>query len=179
MKKIIAFGASSSRKSINRKLANHVANQLHGVNVKLLDLNDFEMPIFSIDREQENGIHELAHQFKQEIKNADGIVISFAEHNSAYSAAFKNIYDWVSRIAPDVWEGKPMFLAATSPGSHGGKSVLELATNRFKRRNLNTIVTFSLPSFGKNFSAEGGILDENLRAEFETQLKVFELSVSQ
>ena len=177
MKNIIAFGASSSRKSINKKFAEYIASQIKGVKVKLLDLNDFEMPIFSVDREQENGIHELALKFKDEMINADGIVISLAEHNGAYSAAFKNIYDWVSRIAPDVWEGKPMFLAATSPGSRGGKSVLDLATTRFKRRNLNTIVTFSLPSFGKNFSVENGISHNMLKTEFLTKLKEFELAL--
>jgi len=174
MKKILAFGASSSRKSINKQLANYIANQLKGVTVKLLDLNDFEMPVFSVDREREDGIHDLALQFKQEIMAADGIVISFAEHNAAYSAAFKNIYDWVSRMAPDVWEGKPMFLAATSPGSLGGKFVLEMAVNRFKRRNPNTIVTFSLPSFDKNFSTENGIIDKFIRTTFLEKLKVFE-----
>ena len=131
MKKIIAFGASNSKHSINKTLANYTANQIVNAEVKLLDLNDFEMPIFSIDRENENGIHELALQFKQEIIQADGIVISFAEHNGAYSAAFKNIYDWVSRIEGNIWESKPLFLLTTSPGGRGGKSVLELAHSRY------------------------------------------------
>lgn len=173
MKKIIAFGASSSRNSINKTLATFAANQLNKVDVKLLDLNDFEMPIFSIDRENENGIHQLAHDFKNEIKNADGIVISFAEHNGAYAAAFKNIYDWVSRIDSNVWESRPLFLLATSPGGHGGKSVLEIAYNRFSRGYNNSIVRFSLPSFGENFSEDTGITSEELRTEFEEQLNKF------
>ena len=174
MKKIIAFGASNSRNSINKTLATFASSQLKEVDVKILDLNDFEMPIFSIDRENENGIHDLALQFKQEILDADGIIISFAEHNSAYSTAFKNIYDWVSRMAPDVWEGKPMFLAATSPGGWGGKSVLKIAYERFSRGNKNTIVTFSLPEFYKNFSMDNGIQEEELKTEFTGKLKAFE-----
>lgn len=174
MKKILAFGASNSRQSINKTLATFTANQIPNVEVKLLDLNDFEMPIFSIDRENENGIHDLAKQFKQEIIDADGIIISFAEHNSAYSTAFKNIYDWVSRINGNVWETKPMFLLATSPGGWGGKSVLELAYNRFSRGYENTIVTFSLPEFQKNFSAKNGILAGVLQKEFKEKLSLFE-----
>jgi NAD(P)H-dependent FMN reductase len=92
-KKIIAFGASSSKNSINQKLANFAANEISNANVKLLDLNDFEMPIFSIDRELESGIPALAYEFKKQVKDVDGIVISFAEHNGAYSAAFKNAFD--------------------------------------------------------------------------------------
>jgi chromate reductase len=41
IKKIIAFGASSSKNSINQKLANFAANEISNANVKLLDLNDF------------------------------------------------------------------------------------------------------------------------------------------
>lgn len=173
MKKILAFGASNSRNSINKKFAQYIAGHLDDDQVNFLDLNDYEMPIYSIDRENEAGVHELAHSFKQQIIDADGIVISFAEHNSAYSAAFKNIFDWVSRISADVWEGKPMFLAATAPGPWGGKSVLKLAYDRFSRKNKNTIVTFSLPEFAKNFDEEAGILKKELVSEFATKMDEF------
>jgi len=173
-KKIISLGASNSSKSINRAFARYVSNELENIEYELLDLNDFEMPIYSADRENETGIPELAHQFKALILDADGILISFAEHNSAYSAAYKNIYDWVSRIESDVWGNKPMFLMATSPGGYGGKSVLAMATARYERSNNKPILNFSLPSFYENFSKEEGIKDSSLREEFFTQLKHFQ-----
>ena len=176
-KKILAFAASNSKQSINKKLVTFAAKQLKSVDVTFLDLNDFEMPIYSIDRENESGIHPLAKQFKEEIKKADGIVISFAEHNGAYSAAFKYIFDWVSRINNSVWENKPMFLLATAPGGWGGKSVLGIASARFKRGNSSTIAEFSLPSFGKNFSEEKGISNNELNEEFNKQKQIFELAL--
>ena len=63
MKKIIAFGASSSKNSINKQLANYVANQFQNANVDLLDLNDYEMPLYSVDKEKNQGIPELAKAF--------------------------------------------------------------------------------------------------------------------
>lgn len=54
-KKIIAFGASSSKHSINKQLATYAANQFSNVDIEILDLNDYEMPIFSVDKEKENG----------------------------------------------------------------------------------------------------------------------------
>lgn len=173
-KKVISFGASNSSKSINRALAHYASNELENIEYELLDLNDFEMPIYSADRENETGIPELAHQFKALILDADGILISFAEHNSAYSVAYKNIYDWVSRIESDVWGNKPMFLMATSPGGYGGKSVLAMATARYERSNDKPILNFSLPSFYENFSNEEGIKDIGLREEFYTHLKQFQ-----
>ena len=179
MKKILAFGASSSSKSINRRLADYTSKQIEGVEVNLLDLNDFEMPIFSIDREEKGGVPDLANQFKSYIKNTDGIIISFAEHNSSFSAAYKNIFDWISRIEKDVWEQKPMFLMATSPGGRGGASVLEAASKAYHFANKSTIVEFSLPSFYDNFSEEEGIKNENLRMTFEGVLATFTQAVKE
>lgn len=177
MKNLVAFGASSSKQSINKTFANFVAQQVNNAQVNLLDLNDFEMPIYSVDREQENGIHPLAIQFKEELKKADAIVISFAEHNGAYSAAFKNIFDWISRIDQNVWLNKPMFLLATSPGARGGQTVLDIAVNKFKFMNKNTIVNFSLPSFYQNFSEEDGIKETSLAQAFTEQLQAFEAAL--
>ena len=173
-KTIVAFGASNSKHSINKKLATFAANQVENAEVNLLDLNDFEMPIYGIDREKSSGIPSLALDFKAHLKNSDGIIISFAEHNGAYSVAFKNIMDWISRIEKDVWANKPMYLMATSPGGRGGKTVLDIAVNKFKFMNQNTIVHFSLPSFGQNFSVEKGILDNDLLNEFNKQLRTFQ-----
>jgi len=177
-KRIVAFGASNSKQSINKKLANFAAHQVTGTEVQLLDLNDFEMPIYSVDREKESGIPALAHEFKRQISEADGIVISFAEHNGAYSAAFKNIFDWVSRMEGSIWMNKPMFLLATSPGGRGGQTVLNIALNKFKFMNKNTIASFSLPSFYDNFSKEKGIVDQTLVQLFNQELETFELALA-
>ena len=163
MKKIIAFGASSSKTSINKQLATYAAHQFQNASVEVLDLNDYEMPIFSVDKETESGIPQLAHDFYTKLGTADLIVISFAEHNGAYSAAFKNIFDWTSRINAKTFQEKPMLLLATSPGARGGSSVLEIATKRFPFQGGIVKGSFSLPSFNDNFDAEKGITNEELK----------------
>ena len=55
------------------------------------------MPIYSSDREQK-GIPQLALDFASKIDGADFLLISLAEHNGTYSTAFKNLFDWLSRI---------------------------------------------------------------------------------
>ncbi len=177
MKKILAFGASSSKKSINKQLATYAAHQIENTEITILDLNDFAMPIYSIDKETDNGIPELALKFKRLIKDSDGMVISFAEHNGAYSAAFKNIMDWNSRIEKDAWVSKPMLLLATSPGPRGGAAVLDIAVNKFKFMNTSPIQHFSLPSFYDNFNTEKGITDGDLNASFNTALTAFHQSL--
>ena len=176
-KKIVAIGASSSSTSINRKFADFAAHQIQGAEVNLMDLNHFEMPIFSVDREKADGIPQLAYDFKSHLKEADGIIISFAEHNGAYSAAFKNIMDWISRIKEPVWLNKPMLLMAAAPGSRGGQTVLDIAVNKFKWMAADIKGSFSLPFFDENFSEEKGITDEQLATEFQQALRQFEAAI--
>lgn len=61
--KIIAFGGSNSSKSINKMLATYASGLFEDAEVEILDLNDFEMPLFSVDREKEVGQHETAKSF--------------------------------------------------------------------------------------------------------------------
>ena len=55
MKKVIAFAGSNSSTSINKKLAVYAAGLLENVEVTILDLNDFDMPLYGIDLEKKPG----------------------------------------------------------------------------------------------------------------------------
>ncbi len=165
MKKILAFGASSSKTSINKQLASYVAHQFENTQIEILDLNDYEMPIYSVDKESDTGIPQLAQAFYAKIGNSDLIIISFAEHNGAYSAAFKNIFDWISRINGKTFQEKSMLLLSTSPGPRGGATVLEIAKSRFPFQGGVVKGSFSLPSFSTNFDSEKGITNPELHSE--------------
>jgi len=173
MKKIVAFGASSSTCSINKKLAIYAAHHVSNAEVNVLDLNDYEMPIFSVDRQDNDGFPQRAHDLKRILLAADGIIISFAEHNGSYTAAFKNVFDWVSRFQDNVWYSNPMLLLATNDGARGAKTVLEQAHNRIARNNPYDIPSFSLPNFPKTFDENKGILDSKLETQFQNALAVF------
>ena len=173
MKNILAFGASSSINSINKKFANYSSKQIPNSRTNLLDLNDFEMPIFSIDKQKATGIPKAALDFKKHISNSDAIIISFAEHNGSYTSAFKNILDWVSRIERIVWCGKPMLLLSVSDGERGAKLVLDTAFNRIKRENKETLFKFSLKNFHSTFDLEKGILDAELNKIYKSVLMDF------
>lgn len=170
MKNIITFAGSNSKDSINKQLAVYASTLVDNVEVTVLDLNDFELPLYGIDLENEHGIPDNAHKFLDEIKNSDGIILSLAEHNGAYSTAFKNIFDWMSRIDGKLWSEKPMLLMATSPGRRGGATVLEIAKGRFPYMGGNIVADFSLPSFGNNFSKEG-IKDEELAQQLSKAIE--------
>ena len=176
MKNIITFAGSNSKNSINKQLAVYTANQVNNANVTVLDLNNFELPMYGIDYEIEHGIPENAQKFLNIIKISDGVVLSLAEHNGAYAAVFKNIFDWMSRIDGKLWSEKPMLLMATSPGGRGGATVLGIAEGTFPRMSANIISVFSLPSFGQNFS-EDGITDTALKTKFLEAVAKFKSAI--
>lgn len=173
MKKVVAFAGSNSKKSINKQLVQYTSGLFENAQVEVLDLNDFELPLFSVDLEQEKGIPENAHLFLKHIEQADGVLVSLAEHNGLYSAVFKNLLDWVSRINVKWFNDKPVLLMATSPGARGGLSVLELAQNKFPRHNAKLTGTFSLPSFNDNFKA-GVLTNTTYNAQLKQVVKNFE-----
>ena len=132
------------------------------------------MPIFSVDIEPKFGQHELAKAFLAKIAGADILVVSLAENNGNYSAAFKNIFDWCSRITKKVFQDKPMLLMATSPGEKGGGLVLGIAKNAFPFYGGNIKATFSLPSFDINFDIDKGeISNEKLEQQLIEIVKKF------
>ncbi|MEZ5302306.1 MAG: NAD(P)H-dependent oxidoreductase [Verrucomicrobiales bacterium] len=160
--KELAFGGSTSSTSINRQLALHAAARIPGAEVTALDLRQYSLPIFSADGEEQDGIPADAQAFFESIRAHDAVVVSLAEHNGSYSAAFKNLYDWASRIDQNVWADKPMLLLSTSPGGRGGASVMAAASATFPRMGAEVRATFSLPNFYDNFSAGEGVTDPDL-----------------
>jgi len=154
--RIVAFGASTSSTSINKALATYAANQVEGAQVQVLDINDYSVPMFSEDTEKEIGQAEGARAFLADLAEADAIVISFAEHNGSYAAAYKNLFDWASRIDRSIFQNKPVVHLATSPGPGGAQTVLAAATGSAPYFGADVKASVSVPSFYDNFDFETG-----------------------
>lgn len=170
--KIIAFAGSNSSSSINKKLVTYVSTFFKENEIEILDLNDFEMPIYSADREKSSGIPKLAYDFAEKIDTSDFILLSLAEHNGAYSTAFKNVFDWVSRIPGRPHFGEiPMFMMATAPGKMGGSNVLAIAEKRFPFNGGKIVDTFSLPFFNESFDVEKGIINDEKSVELSNKVE--------
>ncbi|MEM9343893.1 MAG: NAD(P)H-dependent oxidoreductase [Pseudomonadota bacterium] len=146
--KTLAFAASNHSQSINRALVGYAADRLRalhdGADVEFVDINDYEMPIYSLDRERAGGIPPLAQEFFGKIGAADAVLVSFAEYNGYVTAAWKNIYDWMSRIDAKVWQDKPVVALAATPGPRAGANVLQTQE-------------FTAPFFGMDLKGQHGV----------------------
>ncbi len=126
MPKILVFGGSLRRDSVNQKLAAVAAAgaRAAGAEVTLIALRDFPMPIYDGDIEAASGLPEQARRLKALFREHHGFIISSPEYNSSITAALKNAIDWVSRAESkddvSVFAGKTAILCAASPGALGG-----------------------------------------------------------
>lgn len=176
MKKIIAWAGSNSKHSINRQLVLYVAHKIENVTVIPINLHELELPLYGIDLQKEHGFPANVIELNDTLSSADGLVLSLAEHNGSYTAAFKNAFDWLSRIDKNVWKGIPTLLMATSPGGRGGAKVLQTAKEMMPFFGGNVIADFSLPSFHANFTPEG-ITDEALSADLTQKIQLFQQAI--
>lgn len=177
MKKILAFGASNSKNSINKAFAVYASNQLQNVQIKVADLNDYAAPLYSVDLEKDSGIDENIMRFYKLIQDSDAIVMSLAEYNGLHTSAFKNLWDWLSRIPMEkpmnIWDGKPMFLLSTSPSKRPMNNVLKVSKEIFPHFGANIIADYYQPSFGYYFR-DGHFLDAESQVGFEKQKNLFQ-----
>lgn len=176
MKKILVIGASNSSKSINKTFATYIANQVENTQTTIVEWSELELPLYNPDLEASSGIPQNVHDFKKMIEDTDGIVLSLAEHNGMPTAAFKNLWDWTSRIEMKFWANKPIFLASTSPGGRGGVSSLNVIKNVMPFMGGNVITDFSFPSFYDNFK-EGTVVNEDLNQELSKKITLFKEAI--
>ncbi|MEO1416464.1 MAG: NAD(P)H-dependent oxidoreductase [Bacteroidota bacterium] len=173
-KSMLVFGASNSRQSINKQLAVFAANQLTDVQLEIVDLNDFPLPIYSKDDEKETGVPENAKLFATLIEKCDGIVASFPEHNGLFTVVFKNLWDWMSRLdTAKIWREKPMFLLSTSPSRREEKYVMKVAKDLFPVFGGVIVSEYYLRSFHQTYR-EGQIQVPELARDFERELNKFQ-----
>ncbi len=168
MPKILAFAGSARKDSLNKKLLKIAVEgaQAAGADVTLVDLADFELPLFSQDLESEMGMPDIAGKFKRLMIAHDGFLIASPEYNSAFSPLLKNTIDWASRSESDdepplmAYRGKTAAILATSPGGLGGMRGLVML--RMLLGNLGVIVfpdQQAVPNGLKAFNDDGSMSD--------------------
>ncbi len=169
---VLAIPATNSRNGINQQLLEHVGRQLadHDASTGFLDLNDYEMAIYSPERE-EAGIPAEAQEFFDKIGAADAVIISYAEYNGSFTPAWKNTFDWASRIDAKVFQGKPVLLLAASPGPRAGAGVLGAATMAAPFFGAELVGSLGIGTFYETFDGEAGALtDQDLDAQLRDLL---------
>lgn len=165
--RILAFAGSTRTESFNKKLVRNASAfaEEAGAVVTVVDLRDFELPLFDEDLEAQ-GTPAGATQLKQLFLEHNGLLIASPEYNSSLSAVLKNAIDWVSRSAPGepmkaAFLGKVAAIMSASPGGLGG--LRGLVHLRAILQNIGIMMIpddYALGGAHKAFDDSGNLTDE-------------------
>jgi chromate reductase len=173
--KFLLFAGSLRKASLNRKLLAVAAELIKksNIDVHIQDLTVLSFPVYSDDIEQK-GIPEGVKTLAKVVTEADAIVISSPEYNGGMSGVLKNTLDWVSRVPPMPWKGKPLLLLAASPGALGGTRGLWHGRVPFEVTGaLVYPEMFGLPKADQAFDDAGNLKDPKTQERLNGLLENF------
>ncbi len=173
--RILAFAGSARRESLNKRLlaaAVPFAREA-GADVTVVDLDDYDMPVYHGDHEEANGLPPAAQRLREAFLAHDALLIASPENNASVSSALKNAIDWVSRphggqngLVP--YQGKVAALLAASPGALGGLRGLQHLRAILQTLGVLVITEqFALGRAHEAFAADGGLADVRQRASVQ------------
>ena len=98
--KILALSGSLRQGSWNQQLIENAAEAARhaGADVTVIQLSDFELPLFSEDRERDEKPSAALKALRQLISEADGLMIASPEYNGSLTAALK--IHWIGYLVP-------------------------------------------------------------------------------
>jgi chromate reductase, NAD(P)H dehydrogenase (quinone) len=173
--RILAFAGSARRDSFNKRLVAIAAGggRAAGADVTIIDLADFDLPLFNQDLEAEKGLPAKAVELKKLFNEHHGLLLSCPEYNSSITPLLKNTIDWVSRQSPGegplaAYKGKVAVLISASPGALGG--LRGLVHVRSILGNIGVLVLpeqVSIPTAHEALTPEGRLKDERKHASIE------------
>ncbi|MDY5585550.1 MAG: NAD(P)H-dependent oxidoreductase [Arcanobacterium sp.] len=115
--KIVYLVGSLSAESMNRKLAEELV-ALAPEGVELVEAKIADLPLYN--RDFDGNWPAVATEFKQQIIDADGVLLITPEHNRSFSAALHNALEWTSRpYGTAALTGKPVATIGASVSGIG------------------------------------------------------------
>ena len=135
--RLLGIPGSLRAQATNRKLVNEAVRLFEPAHYVEADLN---LPLYDGDLEDSLGIPETVQTLRDQINDADAVVISTPEYNKGLSGVLKNALDWVSRTKPNPWLHKPVAIMSATAGRSGGErtqSTLRLCMTPFRPRLLS------------------------------------------
>ena len=161
---VIGLLSGSTRSaSMNRKLVAAMANVFTdaGAKAQIIDLNDYDMPLYNGDYEEEHGVPDATHRLIETLLTCDGVFIATPEYNGCMPPLLKNTIDWTSRVGLEQFSRPVYGIGAASPGPLSGIMALRQLHYILARLGAHIVPTqLGVGSYGQAFNAGGQFADE-------------------
>ena len=174
--KIACFAGSIRKNSFNAVTVKSFAflAEEAGHECDIIDLNDYSLPLFNQDEEEE-GIIAIVQKLADRLKDSDAVFIASPEYNGSISPLLKNTLDWLSRVPNKPYQDKIFAIGAASPGALGG--IRGLAHLRDILTSVGAIVIPKMLTVGgiQNLMNEDGlVVEERQKNQVESMLESIE-----
>lgn len=176
MIEIVGIAGSLRRESFNRRLLAAAADHApEGAAIRPGAIDD--IPLYNGDVEKE-GVPEGVTALKNQIRDADALLLVSPEYNHGIPGVMKNVIDWLSRPPDDiktVYRNRPVAVMGATPGPGGTR--LAQAAWLPTLRALGTRPWFGgqlyVPKAGEVFDEDGNLVDEQVRERLKRFLEGF------
>jgi len=169
--KICGISGSLRAKSYNTALL-HAVKDIAAPDHEVVIADIADIPLYNGDVEASEGIPASVERVAGMIREADALLIVTPEYNAGIPGVLKNAMDWISRVKPSPYDGKPTAMMGTSPGRLG--TVRAQMQLRNQLANLNTLTVAQPMIFvgeaGKYFDEGAGGLDDATKGLIQKQL---------
>ena len=173
---LIGLSGSLRQGSYNTALLRAAATMLPvGVTLTIATIRG--IPLFDEDVEAREFPVE-AHELKELIASADGLLLSSPEYNNSIPGVLKNAIDWLSRPGSDiprVFGGKPVALMGASLGDHGTILAQNAWLTPFRALGVKpwTSGRLLVSRASNAFDRAGALTDPGLREELKNFMAGF------
>jgi chromate reductase, NAD(P)H dehydrogenase (quinone) len=171
---ILAISGSLRKISSNTALL-QAAMMLSPVNVEIKLYGGLgDLPYFNPDLEQTEppSVTDLRNQ----LRSADGLIISSPEYAHGIPGVLKNALDWL--VSGEEFIGKPIALFNASPRAiHAQASLTEIVTTMAGRIIPEASITVSL--LGRNLDATGIVNEPEISRQVKTAIDTLAIAIEQ
>ena len=172
----LVLSGSARADSLNTKLARLAAETItaNGGRVDFATMNDFDMPHYNGDHEDDSGIPQAADDLRRRMEATDAFILASPEYNGSMAGLVKNAVDWVSRFRPQPFHGRHAMLVSASPSMVGGNR--GLWSLRVPLEHLGAHVfadMFSLAQAHETIDDDGQISSASLKDRFDMTIVSF------
>lgn len=169
--KICGISGSLRTGSYNTALL-HAVREIAAPDHDVVIADIADIPLYNGDVEAKEGIPASVERVAGMIREADALLIVTPEYNAGIPGVLKNAMDWISRVKPGVYDGKPTAMMGTSPGTLGTVRAQMQLRNQLANLNCRTLSQpmIYVGNAGKYFGEGKDGLDDTTRGFVEKQL---------
>lgn len=174
--KILGVAGSLRDGSYNRAVL-RTAQEVAPDGVEMDTFHLAPIPMYNADVERDLGFPAAVRDFRERIREADGLLIVTPEYNHSIPGVLKNALEWASRSHegdPSPLSDKPLAIMSAATGGFGGvraQKHLEQVASAVNLRPLNRPIV-AVP-FVADKVENGRVVDEPTRGFIRDQLEAF------